>query len=72
MREKDQKVMGEREKWWGRGEEGVRLVVETATAYAIVKALLPVRIVVSVWGSPWLARVVVMPVGRGIRGIFKR
>ena len=55
-------------KWWGRGEGGVRLVVEVATAYAITKALLPLRLVVSVWATPWFARWSVLPVTR----YFKR
>ena len=46
------------------GAKGVRLVLEFATAYAITKALLPVRIVGSVWATPWFARAVVGPVGR--------
>ncbi|RMY94387.1 hypothetical protein D0861_01376 [Hortaea werneckii] len=51
-------------KWWGRGEGGVRLLVEVATAYAITKALLPLRLVVSVWATPWFARWSVLPVTR--------
>ncbi|KAL2010580.1 hypothetical protein VTN00DRAFT_6387 [Thermoascus crustaceus] len=50
--------------------KGVRLVLEFATAYAITKALLPVRIIASVSATPWFARVVVGPVGRGVRGLF--
>lgn len=52
--------------------KGVRLVLEFATAYAITKALLPVRIIASVCTTPWFARVVVGPVGRGVRGLFGR
>ncbi|KKA19614.1 hypothetical protein T310_6397 [Rasamsonia emersonii CBS 393.64] len=33
--------------------KGVRLVLEFATAYAITKALLPIRITASVWATPW-------------------
>lgn len=43
---------------------GVRVVVEAAVAWAVVKALLPVRIAVSVWATPWFARVAVLPVLR--------
>ncbi|KAL1970778.1 hypothetical protein VTN77DRAFT_2612 [Rasamsonia byssochlamydoides] len=50
--------------------KGVRLVLEFATAYAITKALLPVRIAVSVWATPWFARVFVGPIGRGVRRVF--
>ncbi|KAI9370741.1 hypothetical protein BJX61DRAFT_514257 [Aspergillus egyptiacus] len=52
--------------------KGVRLVVEFATAYAVTKALLPVRIAASVWATPWFARVVLTPVGRGARRLFRR
>lgn len=49
----------------GKGNGGgVRIVMEVATAYAVTKVLLPVRIVGSVWATPWFARVVV--------GRFKR
>jgi hypothetical protein len=33
-------------------------------AWAVVKMLLPVRLVVCVWATPWFARVVVLPVTR--------
>ncbi|KAL2220265.1 hypothetical protein M432DRAFT_589590 [Thermoascus aurantiacus ATCC 26904] len=52
--------------------KGVRLVLEFATAYAITKALLPVRIIASVWATPWFARVVVVPVGSRVRRLFGR
>ena len=55
-------------KWWGRGEGGVRIVVEVATAYAVTKLLLPVRLVFSVWATPAFARWTVLPVA----GFFKR
>ncbi|KAF2483247.1 hypothetical protein BDY17DRAFT_324000 [Neohortaea acidophila] len=48
-------------RWWGRGEGGIQIVVEIATAYAITKALLPFRLIVSVWGTPWFARWTVLP-----------
>lgn len=49
----------------GKGNGGgVRIVMEVATAYAVTKVFLPVRIVGSVWATPWFARVVV--------GRFKR
>lgn len=46
------------EKRWHVSEAGGRILVEVATAYAITKVLLPVRILVSVWGTPWFARAV--------------
>ncbi|KAL5355354.1 hypothetical protein BJX96DRAFT_47888 [Aspergillus floccosus] len=59
-------IHGDREK------KGVRLVLEFATAYAVTKALLPIRIAASVWATPWFARVVLSPVGRGVRRVFGR
>jgi hypothetical protein len=57
-----------RDRAWSIGEGGTRVVVEFATAYAITKMLLPLRIVFSVWGTPWFARMAVIP----IIGLFKR
>lgn len=55
-------------KWYGRGESGVRLVAEFATAYAITKALLPLRLPFSVWLTPWFARWTTLPTA----GVLKR
>lgn len=52
---------------WNIGEGGVRLVVEFATAYAIVKMFLVPRIMLSVWATPWFARWTVLPVMRRFR-----
>lgn len=49
--------------------KGARLVVEFATAYAITKALLPVRIAASVWATPWFAKSILGPLGKGA-GMF--
>lgn len=57
-------------RWWGRGEGGVRLVVELATAYAIVKALLPLRLILSIWATPWFARWTVLPLKTRLSGVF--
>ncbi|KAH7348993.1 hypothetical protein BKA66DRAFT_516631 [Pyrenochaeta sp. MPI-SDFR-AT-0127] len=46
---------------WNISEGGVRLVVEFATAYAIVKMFLIPRILFSVWATPWFARMTVIP-----------
>jgi len=51
-------------------DNGVRLILEFATAYAITKALLPLRIMASVWATPWFARIVIGPAGRSIVQIF--
>ncbi len=32
-----------------------------ATSYAIVKVLLPVRIILSIWATPWFARNFIIP-----------
>lgn len=64
------KVRSAGSKWWGRGEGGVRIVVELATAYAVTKLLLPVRLVFSVWATPAFARWTVLPVTRFAKGIF--
>lgn len=56
------------ERRWHVGESGSRILVEVATAYAITKVLLPARIVLSVWATPWFARVVLSRVG----GLFRR
>lgn len=40
---------------WESPDGKYRLVVEVALAYAITKALLPVRIIGSVWATPWFA-----------------
>lgn len=56
-------------KWWGRGEGGVRLAVELATAYALTKLLLPVRIVLSVWATPAFARWTVVPLLGWVGGL---
>ncbi|KAF1962591.1 hypothetical protein CC80DRAFT_400857 [Byssothecium circinans] len=53
--------MRRRDKAWNIGEGGVRLVVEFATAYAVTKALLPLRIIASVWATPWFAGKAVVP-----------
>ena len=43
------------DRWQSDGR--YRAVVEVALAYAITKALLPIRILGSVWATPWFARV---------------
>lgn len=57
---------------WNISEGGVRLVVEFATAYAIVKMFLIPRIMFSVWATPWFARVTVIPFLRRFKGSFGR
>lgn len=40
-------------------DDKYRILVEVALAYAITKALLPVRIIGSVWATPWCARILI-------------
>lgn len=54
----------------GKDRAGVRLVLEFATAYAITKALLPVRLAASVWATPWFARTILTPTTNVVRRIF--
>ncbi|KAM0707751.1 hypothetical protein Q7P35_004400 [Cladosporium inversicolor] len=61
------RVGGNASTWWGRGEGGVRIVVELATAYAVTKILLPVRLVFSVWATPGFAKWTVLPVAGWVR-----
>ncbi|KAL1645725.1 hypothetical protein SLS58_003609 [Diplodia intermedia] len=57
---------------WTWGEGGVRLLVEVATAWAVTKALLPLRLAVSLWATPWFARTALVPLGRGVKRLFGR
>ena len=43
-----------------------------ATAYAITKVLLPLRIVFSVSATPWFVRVSIVPFTNAIKNIFRR
>jgi hypothetical protein len=61
-------LVEETEKKWHVGEKGSRILIEVATAYAITKVFLPARILLSVWATPWFARVVIWRVG----GVFGR
>jgi hypothetical protein len=51
--------------------EGWRWVLEVATAWAVIKALMPLRIIGCVWATPWFARVAVLPITR-VFGRFGR
>jgi hypothetical protein len=57
-------------KTWTFSEGGLRIVLEVATAWAVTKALLPARLVLSVWATPWFARVCVLPVTRWTGRVF--
>lgn len=58
-------VTGQSEEMMQTERKGARLVVEFATAYAITKALLPVRLAASVWATPWFAKSILGPLGKG-------
>jgi hypothetical protein len=53
---------------WIVGESGSKILVEVATAYAITKVLLPGRVILSIWATPWFARYVL----GSLRRIFGR
>ncbi|KIW79408.1 hypothetical protein Z517_06020 [Fonsecaea pedrosoi CBS 271.37] len=59
-------------RWFNRGESATRWVVEFATAYTLVKVLLPLRLLISVWGSPWFARIAIIPAGNATKTLFRR
>ncbi|ODQ54190.1 hypothetical protein SAICODRAFT_64937 [Saitoella complicata NRRL Y-17804] len=58
------------EGFWG--DKGVHVVYEAAAAYAIVKAMLPLRVALSLWMTPFFARRVVVPVTRFPLKLFRR
>jgi hypothetical protein len=39
-------------------DAGAKLLLEVATAYAITKAIIIPRVMLSIWATPWFARVV--------------
>lgn len=53
------------------GVRGMRVVLEFATAYAVTKLLLPVRVGASVWATPWFATTVMAPTMTGLRRLFR-
>ena len=73
--EAEREVTGQlrmRDRMWSSGEGGTRVVVEFATAYAITKMLLPLRIIFSVWGTPWFARMAIIPAMGLVKKLFGR
>ncbi|KAJ5469947.1 hypothetical protein N7530_007304 [Penicillium desertorum] len=72
--ESDVSTVAEHETTGGKTVDraGVRLVLEFATAYAITKALLPVRLAASVWATPWFARSIFTPTANLARRLFSR
>lgn len=55
---------------WNKSEDAGRLLVETATAYAVVKLMLPLRIALSVWWAPAFARLTAIPIANAVRSAF--
>jgi hypothetical protein len=62
----EERVADVKKEGWSVGESGSRILVEVATAYAITKVLLPGRVILSVWATPWFARNVL----GGLRRVF--
>ena len=71
----EESIEGAKKEGWNAGERGRMILVEVATAYAITKVLLPARVILSVWATPWFARNVLgrlrMVFGKGIGGTSK-
>jgi hypothetical protein len=63
---------GRRDVSWRYGEGATRVLVEIGAAWAITKAFLPFRLVLSVWGTPWFARWFVLPLTGRIGRLFDR
>jgi len=54
------------------GEGATRVLVEVGAAWAVTKALLPLRLILSVWATPWFARWFVLPLTGRIGRLFGR
>lgn len=44
---------------WQTGDPKYKILVEISLAYAITKALIPIRVICSAWATPWFAGVLV-------------
>lgn len=62
-----EKLIGNYDENWNRE----RLVLSGAISYAIVKLLYPVRVLLSLWGAPYLGRFIVRPFSK-LKSILKR
>lgn len=47
-------------------------ILRFAAAYAITKALIPVRLLAAVYGAPWFARVAIAPLTNLIKRFWAR
>lgn len=45
-----------------QNHELIRFADRTVAAYAVVKAILPFRLMISISGTPWFARHIVTPI----------
>ncbi|KIW07271.1 uncharacterized protein PV09_02126 [Verruconis gallopava] len=61
-----------RDTGWRYGEGATRVLVEVGAAWALTKALLPLRLIVSVWATPWFARWFVLPIAGRFASLFGR
>ncbi|KAI8594654.1 hypothetical protein EDD21DRAFT_393188 [Dissophora ornata] len=48
--------------WNLEGAEGARVMLNMASSYALVKALMPLRLALCVWMTPWTATRIISPV----------
>ncbi|KAF9320957.1 hypothetical protein BG003_004240 [Podila horticola] len=48
--------------WNMEGADGARVMLNMATSYAVVKALMPLRLALCVWMTPWTATRIISPV----------
>jgi len=63
-REREEEMESQEAERWHVSEASGRILVEVATAYAITKVFLPARVLLSVWATPWFARVVMGSFGK--------
>lgn len=57
---------------WSTSEGARRWLIEFATAYAVVKVLIPVRIALSVWWAPGFAKFTLVPISRAFHKGWRR
>lgn len=65
--------MAERNDWQmvAHAEKGSRIILQGAAAYFMVKAILPLRLMFSLWAMPWFARRFVVPINSRIARFYK-
>ncbi|KAG0030174.1 hypothetical protein BGZ81_002989 [Podila clonocystis] len=63
--EEGNRFVGKVAKYYGwnmEGADGARMMLNMATSYAVVKALMPLRLALCVWMTPWTATRIVSPI----------